>query len=60
MIRSLRTLSIAALVLLLAACASSGFYNMTDDWCAAHANASAARCVPDEQRVANNMAPRND
>jgi len=41
------------LVPLMASCASSGLYNMSDDWCAAHLNASAARCPQhDEQRVA--------
>jgi hypothetical protein len=28
----------------LLSCASSGFYNMTDDWCAVHPDATAARC----------------
>jgi hypothetical protein len=41
------------LVPLLASCASTGLYNMSDDWCAAHLNASAARCPQrDERRVA--------
>jgi hypothetical protein len=41
---------------LLAGCASSGLYNMSDDWCAAHIDASAARCPENEQarRVAAN------
>jgi hypothetical protein len=50
---SKRITSIVALVLLLASCASSGLYNMSDNWCAAHLNASAARCLPDQQRVAD-------
>jgi hypothetical protein len=29
---------------LLASCASSGLYNMSDEWCARHADASAAHC----------------
>jgi hypothetical protein len=40
---------------LLGSCASSGFYNMTDDWCSKHLNASAVRCPgnqPAEQRTA--------
>jgi hypothetical protein len=65
---SMRITSIVALVLLLASCASSGLYNMSDNWCAAHLNASAARCLPDQQRVAdkerervaNNVAQRNE
>jgi hypothetical protein len=44
---SMRIISIVALVLLLASCASSGLYNMSDNWCATHLNASAARCIPD-------------
>lgn len=68
LIPSIRITSIVALVLLLASCASSGLYNMSDNWCAAHLNASAARCLPDQQRVAdkerervaNNVAQRND
>lgn len=42
------------LVPLLASCASSGLYNMSDEWCGAHLNASAARCPQnnDERRVA--------
>jgi hypothetical protein len=30
--------------LMLASCASSGFYYMSDEWCATHADASAAQC----------------
>jgi hypothetical protein len=37
------------LIPLLASCASSGFYNMTDDWCDTHADASTVRC-PGNQR----------
>jgi hypothetical protein len=33
-----------ALVPLLASCASSGLYNMSDEWCTKHLDASAARC----------------
>jgi hypothetical protein len=42
------------IVPLLASCASAGLYNMSDDWCAAHLNASAARCPQhdEERRVA--------
>jgi hypothetical protein len=41
---------------LLAGCASSGLYNMSDEWCAAHLDASAARCPENEEarRVAAN------
>ena len=41
---------------LLAGCASSGIYNMSDEWCAAHLDASAARCPENEEarRVAAN------
>jgi hypothetical protein len=45
---------LVALVPLLASCASSGLYNMSDDWCAAHVSASEARCPKDRSRVANN------
>ena len=33
-----------AVVPLLSSCASTGFYYMSDDWCARHSDASAARC----------------
>lgn len=41
---------------LLAGCASSGLYNMSDEWCTAHLDASAARCPENEEarRVAAN------
>jgi hypothetical protein len=54
----MRITSIVALVLLLASCASSGLYYMSDNWCAANLNASAARCLPDQQRVADNELER--
>ncbi len=49
-----------ALVPLLTCCASSGLYNMSDDWCAAHVNASPARCPErlQERRVAVNEQER--
>ena len=42
--RGMKLTSLVVLVGLLASCASTGLYNMSDDWCAAHATASAARC----------------
>ena len=50
------------LVPLLASCASSGLYNMSDEWCGAHLNASAARCPQnnDERRVAAKDAVHAD
>lgn len=52
----MKMLTIMVLVPLLASCASSGLYNMSDDWCTAHVNASAARCPQNEEqrRVAAN------
>jgi len=55
------------IVPLLAACASSGLYNMSDAWCATHLSASEARC-PEHQvsvavnkaRVVNNAVHRSD
>jgi len=41
------------LVPLLSSCGSGGLFNMSDDWCRAHLNASEARCGTREQRVAN-------
>jgi hypothetical protein len=35
---------------LLASCASSGIYDMSDEWCARHADASPAHC-PENQRA---------
>ena len=45
---------IAVVSSLLAGCASSGLYNMSDEWCAAHVTASEARCPKDLKRVAHN------
>ena len=55
-IRSMRVALVAVLVSLLASCASSGFYNMSDSWCVAHPGASLARCPQksEERRVAVN------
>jgi len=49
-ISRMKVLTITALVSLLASCASTGLYNMSDNWCAAHVNASAARCPQNEER----------
>jgi hypothetical protein len=65
---AMRIAYLVALVPLLASCASSGLYNMSDEWCAAHVSASASRCPLDRQReaekggerVADNMVGRND
>jgi len=48
---------------LLASCASSGLYYMSDGWCETHLQASAARCPEhqermDKQRVAANQVSR--
>ena len=53
-----------ALLPLLASCAGSGLYYMTDGWCAAHLQASAARCpehlqrMEEQERVAANQTAR--
>jgi hypothetical protein len=39
-----RAICVLTLAALLASCASSGFYQMSDDWCAAHPKASHKRC----------------
>jgi len=54
-----------AVVPLLASCASSGLYYMSDDWCERHLNASAARCPANQaenQELAqlNTDSPRAD
>lgn len=54
----MRITYIVALVPLLASCASSGLYNMSDQWCATHLSASAARCPKEPERVAHNETPR--
>jgi len=53
MMDAMRFIPIVALVPLLASCASSGLYDMSDNWCAAHLNASPSRCPSDRQRVAD-------
>lgn len=40
----LTAFAIAALIMLLGGCASSGLYTMSDQWCAVHPSASPARC----------------
>lgn len=55
---NVKSLAIVALVSLLASCASSGLYNMSDDWCARHLDASAARCPGDQQRAVHNDKER--
>jgi len=58
---------LAAIVMLplLASCASSGLYNMTEEWCDRHLDVSAARCPGQQepadqpQRVAANEVARN-
>lgn len=52
---SVRVAAIAAMVPLLACCASTGAYNMTDDWCAEHLSASAARCPDRQGQIANHQ-----
>lgn len=49
---NLKVTAIIAFVPLLASCASFGLYNMSDEWCAAHLDATAARCPKDQERVA--------
>ena len=41
---SMTVTTLIAALPLLASCASSGLYSMSDDWCAAHPSATAARC----------------
>jgi len=36
---------------LLASCAGSGLYNMTEQWCDTHLQASAARCPEHQERI---------
>ena len=57
---SFRTITLSVLMPLLASCASSGFYNMSDEWCSRHLDASASRCPRDEARVAANDVARED
>ena len=49
---------LVALTPLLAACASSGLYNMSDQWCARHSEATAAQC-PRGQEPAGRSAGRD-
>ena len=54
----IRTTAVLALIPLLGSCASSGLYYMSDDWCAAHVSASAARCPRGQERVVHNNSER--
>ena len=61
----IRFAAVVILPLLLASCASSGLYNMTEEWCDRHLDVSAARCPGQQepaeqpQRVAANEVARN-
>jgi hypothetical protein len=54
------------IVPLLASCAGSGLYNMSEEWCDTHLQASAARCpehqerLDHQQRVAANTVKGGD
>jgi hypothetical protein len=56
----LRVTAIIAFVPVVASCASSGLYNMSDEWCAVHLDATAPRCPKDQGRVALNDAGQTD
>jgi hypothetical protein len=66
----MRIALIAAVVPLLASCASAGLYEMSDEWCAAHPDASVARCperdkerrlaVNDTEHAADSEVAAND
>lgn len=47
--------ALIAVAPLLASCASSGLYNMSNEWCARHVDASAARC-PENQGLVRRTA----
>lgn len=54
MLNSMRTvLCLLMVVPLLASCGSGGLFNMSEEWCRAHVNASAARCGSRQERVAS-------
>lgn len=60
---SMKVTAIVVLLALLAACASTGLYNMSDDWCTRHATASAARCPNNQEALraaGQNAADQND
>lgn len=47
-----------ALIPLLASCAGPGLFNMSDQWCARHSNATAAHC-PGNQELAPRTVSRD-
>jgi hypothetical protein len=47
--------AVVPLLASLASCAGSGLYNMSDEWCTKHLDASAARC-PENQAAAHRTA----
>ena len=57
---TLRAMILMAAAPLLASCASSGLYDMSDEWCAKHLDASEAHCPKDHERVAANEVAHND
>lgn len=56
-IRTTRAAFIASIPLL-ASCAGPGLFNMSDEWCARHADATVARC-PGNQELAPRTASRD-
>ena len=54
-IMMIRALIVVVVVPLLASFASSGLYNMSDEWCARHVDASPARC-PENQALTHRTA----
>jgi hypothetical protein len=60
---SLSTVSSATLIAvmpLLASCASSGFYYMSDDWCRTHLDAGPARCPENQKARVSGVKPAID
>jgi hypothetical protein len=53
--------SLLAMMPLLASCASSGLYEMSDDWCARHVDASPAHCpVSQNEPVVQSVRNSNE
>jgi hypothetical protein len=60
MLNTMRTvLRLLVLVPLLSSCGSGGLFNMSEDWCRAHVNASEARCGTRQERVAERNTERS-
>ena len=55
--KNLSAALLVAVATCLVSCAGSGLYNMSEDWCARHVEAGAARCPENSQAQRTALIP---